>query len=217
MVSLAWAWRACGVRPAAVVGHCLGEIAAAYVAGGLSLADGARVVALWSQAQATLAGKGDMASVQSSREQLQPRLSRWGDRLVIAAINGPNWVAVSGAPEAVEELLRELAGEDVNARKIAVGVAAHSPQVDALRERLLVDLSPIAPHSSDVPLRSTLNGDLLDTGALDAGYWSRTCAARALRASHPQAAQKWTRYVHRGQSAPGVDRGLGGHPRFGGR
>ncbi|HWX45519.1 MAG TPA: type I polyketide synthase, partial [Solirubrobacteraceae bacterium] len=173
MVSLAEVWRACGVQPAALVGHSMGEIAAACVGGGLSIDDGARVVALWSQAQATLAGQGDMASVELSHEQLQPRLARWGDRLVIAAINGPNWVVVSGAPEAVEELVQELAAAGVNARKIAVGVAAHSPQIDTLHERLLADLSPIAPRSCDIPFYSTLTGGLLDTKALDSEYWCR--------------------------------------------
>ncbi len=173
MVSLAEVWRCCGVQPAAVVGHSMGEIAAACVVGGLSIEDGARVVALWSQAQATLAGQGDMASIQLSREQLEPRLECWGERLVIAAINGPSWVVVSGAPDAVEEVVAELSAEGVNARKIAVGVAVHSPQIDTLRERLLRDLSPIAPRSCEIPFYSTLTGGLLDTASLDCGYWTR--------------------------------------------
>ncbi|MFI5009431.1 MAG: SDR family NAD(P)-dependent oxidoreductase, partial [Solirubrobacterales bacterium] len=173
MMSLAELWRSFGVQPDAVLGHSLGEIVAACVAGGLSLQDGARVVALWSQAQATLSGQGDMASIPLSRDRLEPRLSRWGGRVAMAAINGPNWVTVSGDSDAVNELVNDLTADGVRARLIAVGLAAHSPQIEAIREQLLSALAPIAPRSGEIPFYSTLTGQLLDTGALDAGYWSR--------------------------------------------
>ena len=174
MASLAELWRSFGVEPAAVIGHSMGEIVAACVAGGLSLDDGARVVSLWSQAQAGLAGRGEMASIPLSREQLEPRLADWGDRVAIAAINGPAWTTVSGDCDAVNRLIAELTAEGVRARQIAVGLAAHSPQIDGLRERLLCDLSPVAPRASATPFYSTLSGQLLDTSALDAEYWTRS-------------------------------------------
>jgi polyketide synthase 12 len=89
MVSLAGLWRAHGVEPAAVVGHSQGEIAAAVVAGGLSLDDGARVVALRSRALAGLAGQGGMVSVPADARQVQEWIGRWGAQLSIAAVNGP--------------------------------------------------------------------------------------------------------------------------------
>ncbi len=180
MVSLAAMWRSFGVQPAAVLGHSLGEIAAACVAGGLSLHDGARVAALWSLPQAQLVGKGEMASVQLSREQLEPRLERWGERVVIAAVNGPNWVTVSGATDAVNDLLNELATEGVRARPIKVGVAAHSSQFDTIGERVLADLAPISPRSGDIPFYSTLSGQLEATSGLDARHWSRSMRQRVL-------------------------------------
>ena len=173
MVSLAEMWMSFGVEPAAVMGHSLGEIVAACVVGGLSLQDGACVVARWSQAQAPLIGRGAMASVPLSHEQLKPRLSRWGDRVVIAAINGPQWTTVSGDSDAIEDLVYELTAEGVRVGKIPIDLAGHSPHIEAIREQMETGMSQIAPRSSDVPLCSTMTGALLDTGALGPEHWSR--------------------------------------------
>ncbi len=173
MVSLAALWRSYGVEPAAVAGHSQGEIAAACVAGALSLEDAARVVALRSQALAGLAGKGGMLSVALSIEQLEERLERWGDRLALAAINGPASVVLSGDSDSVERLLGELSAEGVRARMIPVDYASHSSQIEAIHEQLLDVLSPIVPRSSEVPFYSAVSGGLLDTTELDAEYWYR--------------------------------------------
>ncbi|MFI9066199.1 SDR family NAD(P)-dependent oxidoreductase, partial [Streptomyces sp. NPDC053429] len=174
MVSLAAAWRSVGVHPSAVVGHSQGEIAAAYVAGGLSLDDAARIVALRSQAWLTLAGKGGMIAVSLGPDALRPRLERFGDRLSIAAVNSPGTAAVAGEPQALHELLEELTAEGVHARAIpGVDTAGHSAQVDALKEHLLEVLAPVAPRSGDIPFYSTVTGGLLDTAALDCAYWYR--------------------------------------------
>src|SRR6185312_17429524 len=84
MVSLAGLWRALGVRPRAVVGHSQGEVAAAYVAGGLSLRDAAKIVALRSQALVRLADEGGMVSVALPVGEVEGRLERWGGRVGVA-------------------------------------------------------------------------------------------------------------------------------------
>ncbi|MFJ8888950.1 SDR family NAD(P)-dependent oxidoreductase [Streptomyces sp. NPDC102402] len=174
MVSLAEAWRAIGVHPDAVVGHSQGEIAAAYVSGGLSLDDAARIVALRSQAWLTLAGKGGMLAVSLPAEQIRSRLERFGDRLSVAAVNSPGTAAVAGDPEALRELLEELTGEGVHARAIpGVDTAGHSAQVDALKDHLMEVLAPVSPHTGQIPFYSTVTGGLLDTAALDSAYWYR--------------------------------------------
>ncbi|CAL9332668.1 SDR family NAD(P)-dependent oxidoreductase [Streptomyces sp. enrichment culture] len=174
MVSLAATWRSLGVHPSAVVGHSQGEIAAAYVAGGLSLHDAARIVALRSRAWLTLAGRGGMIAVSLSAENLRARLERFGDRLSVAAVNSPNTAAVAGDPEALQELLDELAADGVHARPIpGVDTAGHSAQVDALKDHLLEVLAPVAPRTGDIPFYSTVTGGLLDTAELDSGYWYR--------------------------------------------
>ncbi|MFJ4091789.1 type I polyketide synthase [Kitasatospora sp. NPDC089913] len=172
-VSLAALWRSHGVEPAAVLGHSVGEVTAAAVCGALSLDDCARVVALWSQAQATLAGKGDMVSVMAPADEVEPRLRRWDGRLVVAAHNGPRSVIVSGDRDAAAELLADLASDAVHARRIAVGLAAHSPHIDAIVPRMRADLAPVRPRTPDLPYYSGLTGGRLDVPVLDADYWCR--------------------------------------------
>jgi acyl transferase domain-containing protein/acyl carrier protein len=172
MVSLAELWRSYGVVPDAVVGHSQGEIAAACVAGGLTLQDAARVVALRSQALLDLAGHGGMVSVLLPVAELEPRLERWGGRISVAAVNGPAMVVVSGEAVALEEFLAECTADEVRAKRIGVDYASHSVQVERLRTQLRVDLT-VRPVWGGVPLFSTLTGDWLDTAGMDAEYWYR--------------------------------------------
>ncbi|MGE6731327.1 type I polyketide synthase [Streptomyces sp. NPDC059900] len=174
MVSLAALWRSYGVEPAAVVGHSQGEIAAACVAGALSLADGARVVALRSQAIAGgLAGGGGMVSVAQPLADVETRLARYPGRLEIAALNGPASVVVAGDPDALDELLAECGAAGVRARRIAVDYASHTWHVERIEDELARVLADVRPKASDVPFFSTMTGEWLDTATMDAGYWYR--------------------------------------------
>ncbi|WSX07535.1 SDR family NAD(P)-dependent oxidoreductase (plasmid) [Streptomyces sp. NBC_00987] len=174
MVSLAELWRVCGVEPAAVIGHSQGEIAAAVVAGGLSLEDGARVVALRSRALLALSGGGGMVSVSLPVAEVRERLTVWAGRISVAAVNGPSSVVVSGEPGALEELVASCAEEGVRAKRIAVDYASHSAQVELIEEELAGLLAGVVPVSGRVPFYSTLTGALLDdTAGLDGGYWYR--------------------------------------------
>ncbi|WP_446681672.1 type I polyketide synthase [Allokutzneria oryzae] len=174
LVSLAALWRSFGVEPAAVVGHSQGEIAAAYVAGALSLDDAACVVALRSQAIAQdLSGRGGMTSVALPVEQVRERLRRFEGAVSVAAVNGPASVVVSGDPEGLDELFAECEADGVRVRRIAVDYASHSAQVEIIHERLMTVLAPITPRASKVPFHSTVTGGLLDTTEMDAGYWYR--------------------------------------------
>ncbi|WP_263172740.1 type I polyketide synthase [Streptomyces sp. SCSIO ZS0520] len=174
MISLAEVWRACGVTPAAVVGHSQGEIAAAVVAGALSLQDGARVVALRSQAIGRqLAGRGGMMSVSQPADQVRERLTAWDGTLSLAAVNGPASTVVSGEPDALRELQEACEADGIRAKIIPVDYASHSAHVEELREELLTVLAPIRPRSARVAFHSTVTGRLLDTAGLDAAYWTR--------------------------------------------
>ncbi|OEJ42879.1 polyketide synthase [Streptomyces agglomeratus] len=174
MVSLAALWRSYGVTPAAVVGHSQGEVAAAYVAGALTLDDAARIVALRSRSLTKLIGKGAMLAVTMPADRVRARLEKYGDRLSVAAVNGPAALTVSGEPDAVDELLAELEAEGVRVRRVrgATG-AGHSAQVESLRPELLELLAPVAPRAADIPFYSTVTGTVLDTTTLDAEYWYR--------------------------------------------
>ncbi|MGW3994733.1 type I polyketide synthase [Amycolatopsis sp. NPDC004772] len=168
MVSLAELWAAHGVRPDAVIGHSQGEIAAAVVSGALSLEDGARVVALRSKAILALSGAGGMVSVAASREQTASLVAPWGERIGIAAVNGPSATVVSGEPGALDEF---MAACEVRTRRIPVDYASHSVQVEQLRDELLEVLAPITPRAAHAGFFSTVTGEWLDGTALDAEYW----------------------------------------------
>ncbi|WP_190120650.1 type I polyketide synthase, partial [Streptomyces flavofungini] len=174
MVSLAEAWRAAGVQPAAVVGHSQGEIAAACVAGALSLRDAARVVALRSLAIRELSGKGGMVSVPLPEAEVRELITAWGDRVSVAAVNGPAQVVVSGEPDALEELVAQCVARDVRARTIPVDYASHSAYVEQIEARIAEALAGVAPQAAEVPLYSTLTGEWLGANTpMDAGYWYR--------------------------------------------
>ncbi|MFH9109628.1 SDR family NAD(P)-dependent oxidoreductase [Streptomyces albus] len=173
MVCLAELWQSQGVRPAAVVGHSQGEIAAACVAGALSLRDGARVVALRSRALLALAGRGTMASVFQSVERVGEIVARYEGRVSVAATNGPRSVVVSGETDAVAELLAECAGSGIDGRAVPVDYASHSAQVEAIEADLAQLLAPIEPRRAQVPFHSTLTGTVLEGTELTGDYWYR--------------------------------------------
>ncbi|WP_053656865.1 type I polyketide synthase [Streptomyces sp. MMG1121] len=172
MVSLAHTWGAYGVTPAAVIGHSQGEIAAACAVGALSLRDGARVVALRSQAIAELlSGSGGMMSVGEGADAVRARLTEWDGRLSVAAVNGAASTVVSGDADALDELLARLREEQVRAKRLPVDYASHSTHVETLRERLADVLDGIEPRATQVPFYSTVTGGAIDTTRLGAEYW----------------------------------------------
>jgi acyl transferase domain-containing protein/NADPH:quinone reductase-like Zn-dependent oxidoreductase/NAD(P)-dependent dehydrogenase (short-subunit alcohol dehydrogenase family) len=165
MVSLARLWESLGVRPTAVVGHSQGEIAAAHIAGGLTLDDAARIVCLRAQAIAAhLAGHGAMLSIPLPADDIDLPGGVW-----IAAVNGPASTVVAGDPGALDELL----ARNDDARRVPVDYASHTPHVERIREHVLTALAGIKPRPADIPFHSTVTGTPLDTAALDAGYWYR--------------------------------------------
>ncbi|MBB5911784.1 FkbH-like protein [Nocardia transvalensis] len=171
MVSLAAVWRAHGVEPDAVVGHSQGEIAAAYVAGALSLADAAAVVALRSQAMAANDGAGLMAVIGLPRAAVESRLEALDGRVSVAAVNSGRATVVSGEPEPLRALLAELDRELVFTRKLAIRRPSHCRQVEPIRDRLLADLAGLEPRPSALDWYSTVLGEHIGDRAPDAEYW----------------------------------------------
>ncbi|MFJ5105335.1 type I polyketide synthase, partial [Streptomyces sp. NPDC088554] len=173
MVSLAEVWRTYGVEPAAVVGHSQGEVAAACVAGALTLEDGARVSVRRAELIGRrLSGHGGMVAVPEPEEAASARLAALDGRVEIAAVNGPDSVVVAGAPDALEELLASCAADEVRARRVAVDYASHSSHVEAIREELLAALAEVAPLPARVPFHSTVVRGATDP-VLDGLYWYR--------------------------------------------
>ncbi|MEV5714348.1 type I polyketide synthase [Amycolatopsis mediterranei] len=170
MVGLAAVWASVGVVPDAVLGHSQGEIAAACVSGALSLEDAARVVALRSQAiAAELSGRGGMASIQLSHDEVAARLAPWAGRVEIAAVNGPASVVIAGDAEALTEAVEVLGG-----RRVAVDYASHTRHVEDIQATLAETLAGIDAQAPVVPFYSTVTGEwITDAGVVDGGYWYR--------------------------------------------
>ncbi|HEX6354480.1 type I polyketide synthase [Actinophytocola sp.] len=175
MVGLAAVWRSCGLRPDAVIGHSQGEIAAACVAGALSLEDAIRVVALRSQAIATdLAGRGGMASAALSEDDATVLLSPWADRVRVAAVNSPTSVVVAGEASALAEALDALEGHGVRVRRVAVDYGSHTNQVEDIEDQLAETLVGISAQAPAIPFYSTVTGEWIsDAGTVDGDYWYR--------------------------------------------
>ena len=172
MVSLAAVWRSHGVEPVAVIGHSQGEVAAACVAGALSLEDGARIAVARSRALSTLP-PGGMATAMMSPEELRPLLTERQNGLSIAAVNGPRVAVVAGPGDAVAALVDDLTADGGMAWRIPVDHASHCGDVEAVRDTLYAALAGISPRAATVPMMSTVDPGWIDPAALGPDYWYR--------------------------------------------
>ncbi|HEV2638276.1 MAG TPA: SDR family NAD(P)-dependent oxidoreductase [Actinocrinis sp.] len=173
MVSLAELWRSYGVEPAAVVGHSQGEIAAACVAGALTLPVALRMVVERSRLLLSLSGGGAMASVTLPQAEAEQLLARWPGRLSIGVVNGPRAVVASGDVEAVIELIAHCEAEGIRARRVPIDYASHSPHVEQIQDELLRAFGDVRPAQSPIAFYSSVTGVRAETTELDADYWYR--------------------------------------------
>ena len=172
-VSLAALWRSWGVEPSAIVGHSMGEVAAAHVAGALSLDDAARVISRRSELMKRVSGRGAMAVVELSFDDAREAIHGFGGRLSVAVSNSSRSTVVSGDADAIDELLCELERRDVFARRVKVDVASHSPHMDPLMAELGSSIEGLRAGPAAVRLFSTVTGLPAAGPDLDAGYWVR--------------------------------------------
>jgi thioester reductase-like protein len=171
-VALAALWRAWGVEPDAVVGHSMGEVAAAYVAGALSLEDAAAVICRRSALLARISGQGEMALVELSMSEASAELSGFEDRLSVAVSNGARSTVISGDPRALAEIASRLEARGVFCRRVKVDVASHSPQVDPLLDELVKVLASVTPRPPTLPMHSTVTSATITGAELGARYWA---------------------------------------------
>lgn len=199
-VALARLWEAHGIRPSAVIGHSQGEIAAAHVAGHLSLDDAARVVALRSQLLAARFDSGGMLALQLSPGREHPPLESPRGDLSLAATNGPHSLVVSGAAEALEEYAERCRDNGVMAVPIPVSFAAHTPQIDTIHAELEERLTGLDPRQGTVPMISAVTAEMIDGTRLDADYWFRNVRqpVRFMDAARAAAKRGWDTFVEVG-------------------
>ncbi|GAA1240012.1 type I polyketide synthase [Kitasatospora nipponensis] len=172
-VALAATWRAHGVEPAAVIGHSMGEVAAAVTAGALSLADGVRVICRRSALLTRIAGAGTMASVALDSDAIENELTALGatNSVSVAVIAAPGSTVVAGTTAAVRQLIATWQSRGISAHAIAVDVASHCPQVDPLLADLSTALADLAPREPAIPFYSTVLDNPRETPLFDAAYW----------------------------------------------
>lgn len=173
-VALAALWRSWGIAPEIVAGHSLGEAAAAYAAGALSLEEAARVVFERSRLMKQVAGQGRTAVVGLPLEEARQAIRGREDRLAVAGSNSPTTSVVAGDPESVASLLKSLESKGIFARLLqGVDIAFHSPHMDALQPELVVALSDLKPRAAEISILSTVTGSAIQGQKLDCRYWGR--------------------------------------------
>ena len=181
---LAAVWRACGMEPAAVAGHSLGEIAAATVAGVLTLEQGIRLAHLRGMAMADAHGAGRMLAVGLSEQEAAELAARHPDRVAVAAVNGPAATVLAGDAGILERVRQDLEARGRFARWLPVAYAFHSPQMEEAASRMAASLgSWFAPSPPDVPFFSTVTGDRVDDALRDPSYWARNAREPVLFAA----------------------------------
>jgi mycolipanoate synthase len=190
-VALAEAMKSYGVRPGAVIGHSLGESAAAVVAGALSLEDGLRVICRRSRLMSRISGSGAMASVELPGQQVLSELSIRGvSDVVLSVVASPTSTVVGGDIESVRDLVAAWQEQDVMAREVAVDVASHSPQVDPILDELVAALADLKPTAPEVPYYSATLWNPKEQPAFDGDYWAENLRYTVRFAAAVQAALK---------------------------
>ncbi len=162
-----------GVRADAVVGHSMGEVGAAYLAGVLALEDAMRIICRRSALMGRTSGQGAMAMVELSLPDAQARLVGRETQVSVAVSNSPRSAVISGDPAAVQAVIAECERDGVFCRLVKVDVASHSPQMDAPATALIAELQGLEPRVAAVPIYSTVLARRVEGAELDAAYWGR--------------------------------------------
>jgi len=172
-VALSALWRNWGIIPEVIVGHSVGEVAAAHVAGVLSLDDAIRVIFHRSRLQATTAGLGKMLAVGLSLEEAERLLIGHLEHVSIAAINSPQSVTLAGKAVALEDIAKSLELQEIFCQFLRVEVPYHSPLMEPLIPELAESLQGITPQRATIPLFSTVTGQQVEGPEVDAAYWGQ--------------------------------------------
>ncbi|MBO4271276.1 acyltransferase domain-containing protein [Microbispora triticiradicis] len=170
-LGLARLWNAYGVAPKAVIGHSVGEIAAAVTAGAMTVADGARLICRRSRLLRQAEGKGAMVMVDLSFEEAADRLAGRTD-LVAAISSAPGSTVLSGDVAAVEVVVNEWPAEGIVVRRVASDVAFHSPHMDPLAVELAAATTDLSFGAPRIPMYTTALADPRSTPVLDSAYWA---------------------------------------------
>lgn len=169
LASLLGSW---GIFPDAIVGHSVGEVAAACCSGILTLEDGIRIVYHRGRLLQRLTGHGRMAAADLPLEEAETLITDYQGRLTIAAINSPTSITLTGAEDAVDDVLKRLAGKNIFSRQLQVDYAFHSPQTEVLMQEMIDSVAGIETRPSSVDIISTVTGIPAGGSDYSAAYWA---------------------------------------------
>jgi acyl transferase domain-containing protein/NADPH:quinone reductase-like Zn-dependent oxidoreductase/NAD(P)-dependent dehydrogenase (short-subunit alcohol dehydrogenase family)/acyl carrier protein len=172
-IGLSDLWASWGIRPAAVIGHSIGEVAAAHAAGTLDVEQALQVAFHRSRLQQRLAGRGGMLAAGMSVEEAQVCVQRYGPGIALAAVNGAKSVTLAGRRDSLQRVLKDLEAAGTFARLLQVEVPYHSPVMDEIEHDLRSALAHLRPQAPTVPVYSTVTGAALPAPWHDATYWWR--------------------------------------------
>ncbi len=163
--------RSWDIIPQAVVGHSIGEVGAAYAAGGITLAEGVLISFHRSRIQSRRQGLGTMLAVELKEEDALHYVEKYPNEVFIAAVNSATSLTLSGEVSALQAIAADLDAQGIFHRFLTVNIAYHSGQMDGLEGDVLQSLSAISPCSPKIPYYSTVTGDVYHKDILDAHYW----------------------------------------------
>ncbi len=170
-VALSELWKSWGIQPAKVVGHSVGEVAAAYVAGAYTLEDAVKIIYHRSRLQDMTGGKGRMVAVGLSQAEARKAVAGREDQVQVAVINSPGMVTLAGDTAPLEEIVAGLEEQGKFVRWLRIDYAFHTHQMEPIREELLEVLKDIQPRATTIPYLSTVTGGVCEGTKLDAEYW----------------------------------------------
>jgi amino acid adenylation domain-containing protein len=170
-VALAALWKSWGIVPSKVVGHSVGEVAAAYVAGAYTMEDAVTIIYHRSRLQDMTGGKGRMVAVGLSQSEARKAVAGIEDKVQVAVINSPGMVTLAGDTEPLEALVATLEEAGKFVRWLRIDYAFHTHQMEPIKDELLRTLSGIKPQATTIPYISTVTGGICEGSKLDALYW----------------------------------------------
>jgi acyl transferase domain-containing protein/acyl carrier protein len=164
-------WRSYGVHPDVVIGHSMGEVAAAVVAGALTPAEGLRVTATRSRLMAPLSGQGGMAMLGLDVAATEALIAEY-PQVTLGIYNSPRQTVIAGPTDQIDELIARLRGQNRFASRVNIEVAPHNPAMDALQPAMRAELADLVPQVPTIPIISTTYEDLDRRASFDAEHWA---------------------------------------------
>ncbi|AKN15834.1 polyketide synthase [Mycobacterium haemophilum DSM 44634] len=164
-------WRSYGVQPDLVIGHSMGEVAAAVVAGALTAAEGLRVTATRSRLMAPLSGQGGMALLELDAAETEGLIADY-PQVTLGIYNSPRQTVIAGPTEQIDELIDRVRAQNRFASRVNIEVAPHNPAMDALQPQMRSELADLAARTPTIPILSTTYADLGSRPVFDAEHWA---------------------------------------------